>query len=217
MKKERNLLIYDLILYLVFPLVLYKVLKPYIGDYWAMIVPTVPGILYTFFRFWYTKQFNITGIFIILTMSVSTAVDLISGSPQNLILYNVYYHYALVGVFFVLLVLKKPLPYYFMIDIAAIQGQKREESRKLFKHPTIFKLFQYLFIAWILKDILFATLQWYMLNTIGYKAYYSRTIIFTVGGYVFGIIMAIGYAMVSMRAQKVKEEELKQSPDEQII
>ena len=121
MKKESNLIIYDLILYLVFPLVLYKVLQHYFSDYWAMLLPTVPGILYTLFRFWYTKQFNVTGIFIISTLTVSTAVDLLAlGSAKNLIVYNVYYHFALVGVFLILLALKKPLPYYFMIDIAAI-------------------------------------------------------------------------------------------------
>ncbi|WP_088044304.1 VC0807 family protein [Bacillus sp. EAC] len=217
MKKESNLIIYDLILYLVFPLVLYKFLKPVIGDYWAMIVPTIPGILYTLFRFWYTKQFNVTGIFLISTMTVSTAVDLYAGSASNLILYNVYYHFALVAVFFLLLVLKKPLPYYFMIDIAAIQGQDREESKKLYKHPSLFKLFNYLMIAWIIKDILFAAAQWWMLENYGIKAYYSRTIIFTVGGYVFGIIMAIGYAMVTLRAQKIKENDEDKPSDELII
>ncbi|WP_088071263.1 VC0807 family protein [Gottfriedia luciferensis] len=217
MKKESNLIIYDLILYLVFPLVLYKFLKPYLGDYWAMIVPTIPGILYTLFRFWYTKQFNITGIFIISTMTVSTAVDLLAGNAKNLILYNVYYHFALVVVFLLLLALKKPLPYYFMIDIAAIQGQDREESKKLYKHPSLFKLFQYLFVAWIIKDLVFAFAQWWMVDTYGIKAYYSRTIIFTVGGYVFGIIMAIGYAMVTMRAQKLKGDDSGQTSDEIII
>lgn len=217
MKKESNLIIYDLILYLVFPLVGYKLLKPYIGDYWAMIVPTIPGILYTLFRFWYTKQFNVTGIFIISTMSVSTALDLIAGTKENLLLYNVYYHIGLIGVFFILFAIKKPLPYYFMIDIAAIQGQEREESKKLYKHPSLFKLFQYLFIAWIVKDIIFTGAQWWMLEAYGVKAYYSRTIIFTVGGYIFGIIMAIGYAMITMRAQKIKEENEQQPKDEIII
>ncbi|QKE74707.1 hypothetical protein HPK19_18985 [Arthrobacter citreus] len=218
MKKESNLIIYDLILYLVFPLVLYKVLQHYFSDYWAMLLPTVPGILYTLFRFWYTKQFNVTGIFIISTLTASTAVDLMAlGSAKNLILYNVYYHFALVGVFLVLLALKKPLPYYFMIDIAAIQGQDREESKKLFKNPSLFKVFQYLFIAWIIKDIAFAFGQWWMVDTYGLKAYYSRTIIFTVGGYVFGIIMAIGYAIVTMRAQKLKGDDPEQTSDEIII
>lgn len=217
MRKESNLIIFDLILYLVFPLVLYKFLKPYIGEYWAMILPTIPGIVYTLFRFWYTKQFNVTGIFIISTMTVSTAVDLYAGTAEKLILYNVYYHYALVGVFLLLLVLKKPLPYYFMIDIAAIQGQDREESKKLYRHVSLFKIFQYLLIAWIIKDIVFATAQWWMLETYGLKAYYSRTIIFTIGGYVFGIIMAIGYAMVSMRAQKIKDEASGEPSDEIIL
>ncbi|SFD71735.1 VC0807 family protein [Bacillus sp. UNCCL81] len=218
MKKESNLIIYDLILYLVFPLVLYKVLQHYFSDYWAMLLPTVPGILYTLFRFWYTKQFNVTGIFIISTLTVSTAVDLMAlGSAKNLILYNVYYHFGVVAVFLVLLALKKPLPYYFMIDIAAIQGQDREESKKLYKHPSLFKVFQYLFVAWIIKDIVFAVAQWWMVDTYGLKAYYSRTIIFTVGGYVFGIIMAIGYAMVTMRAQKLKGDDSEQPSDEIII
>lgn len=218
MKKESNLIIFDLILYLVFPLVLYKVLQHYFSDYWAMLLPTVPGILYTLFRFWYTKQSNVTGIFIISTLTVSTAVDLMAlGSAKNLILYNVYYHFALVAVFILLLLIKKPLPYYFMIDIAAVQGQDREESKKLYKHPSLFKLFQYLFIAWIIKDIVFAIGQWWMVDTYGIKAYYSRTIIFTVGGYIFGIIMAIGYGIVTMRAQKLKEDDSEQTSDEIII
>ena len=203
MKKQNNIILYDIVLYVIFPIVLYRLLKPFIGEYWAMIVPTIPGILYTIFRFWYTKQFNVTGLFIISTMSVSTAVDLISGSGYNLILYNVYYHYALVVVFLLLILLKKPLTLYFSLDIVALQGHDRETSKKLFFHKEIFKYFQYLFIFWALKDVLFASIQWWLLVQYGTKAYYSRLILFTIGGYVFGIFMAAGYFYIAKKVNKL--------------
>jgi hypothetical protein len=205
MKKQNNIILYDIVLYVIFPIVLFRLLKPFVGEYWAMIIPTIPGILYTIFRFWYTKQFNVTGLFIISTMSVSTTVDLISGSGYNLILYNVYYHYALVVVFILLILLKKPLTLYFSLDIVAIQGHDGEKSKKLFFHKEIFKYFQYLFIFWALKDVLFASIQWWLLVQYGTKAYYSRTILFTIGGYVFGIFMAAGYFYIAKKVNKLMD------------
>jgi len=208
MKKQNNVILYDIVLYVIFPLVLYRLLKPIVGDYWAMIIPTVPGILYTIFRFWYTKQFNVTGLFIISTMTVSTAVDLLSGSGYNLILYNVYYHYALVVVFILLIMLKKPLTLYFSLDIVALQGHDRGKSKKMFFHKDIFKYFQYLFIFWALKDVLFASIQWWLLVQYGTKAYYSRTILFTIGGYVFGVFMVAGYLFIAQKVNKLIESDI---------
>jgi hypothetical protein len=118
MKKQNNIILYGIVLYVIFPSVLYPLLKLYVGKYREMIIQTISGILYTVFSFWYTKQFNVTGL-------------------------------------------------------------------------------------WALKDILFASIQWWLLYHYGTKAYYSRTILFTIGGYVFGIFMAAGYFYIDQKVNKV--------------
>jgi hypothetical protein len=86
-----------------------------------------------------------------------------------------------------------------------LQGYDREKSKILFFNKEVFKYFQYLFIFWALKDVLFASIQWWLLLQYGIKAYYSRTILFTIGGYVFGIFMAAGYFYIAQKVKKIEE------------
>ena len=70
--------ILDLVFYLVIPFLIWKFAKPYIDPYYAMLLSSVPGIIYTLYTFKKEKQFNVTGFFILITLISNTTVDLFS-------------------------------------------------------------------------------------------------------------------------------------------
>ncbi|MGP4060733.1 hypothetical protein [Halobacillus sp. H74] len=50
MKSNRFVLL-DLICYVVFPLAVWNITRDYIGDYYAMLLSSIPGIIYAIYRF----------------------------------------------------------------------------------------------------------------------------------------------------------------------
>src|SRR5690625_6471547 len=73
-KMNRKLAFMDIIFYMVIPYFIWNYGQSYLGDYFAMLLSTVPGFFYTIFRFWKEKQFNIGGLFIIGTLFIGTTV-----------------------------------------------------------------------------------------------------------------------------------------------
>src|SRR5689334_11347709 len=74
------MLIVDFILFFIFPLIFWELCREGVGDYTAMILSTVPGILYTLYRFKNNARLNYTGIFVILNLILGLLVDILSGS-----------------------------------------------------------------------------------------------------------------------------------------
>ena len=108
----------DVIFYLAIPLGIWHFGKDMLGDYAAMLLSTVPGLLYTIYRFFLEKQFNITGLFIIITLALSTSVNLIAGSAERMLVYSIYCDFAM-GLFYLFtVIIKKPIVLYFFIDVA---------------------------------------------------------------------------------------------------
>ncbi|EEK43172.1 Integral membrane protein [Bacillus cereus m1293] len=87
--------ILDLVFYLVIPFLIWKFAKPYIDPYYAMLLSSVPGIIYTLYTFKKEKQFNVTGFFILITLISNTTVDLLSGSAERMLWNDAYYHIVL--------------------------------------------------------------------------------------------------------------------------
>ena len=61
---KKYAVILDLIFYVVLPFVIWTFGRESLGDYWALLLSTVPGFIYTITNFVRDRQFNITGIFI---------------------------------------------------------------------------------------------------------------------------------------------------------
>lgn len=85
--------ILDLVFYLVIPFLIWKFAKPYIDPYYAMLLSSVPGIIYTLYTFKKEKQFNVTGFFILITLISNTTVDLLSGSAERMLWNDAYYRH----------------------------------------------------------------------------------------------------------------------------
>lgn len=128
---NRKIAFLDIIFYIGLPLLIWNQGRELIGDYPAMLLSTVPGFIYTLYRFWHERRVNITGIFIITTLLVGTSLDLIAGSAEKMLWYQVYFGFAIAGLHAFFLVIRKPLAIYFAVDFVSLQGFDPAESKIL--------------------------------------------------------------------------------------
>jgi hypothetical protein len=136
---HKNIVLSDVIFYLIFPIVIWNIGKDYIGDYYAMLISSVPGIIYSVIRFILLKKVNLFGVFIISNLLVGTLIDVLSGSALNLLWNNVYYSYF-IGSLFILI--NRPLALYFALDFVELQGRDRENMKGIFYQKRILTIFK---------------------------------------------------------------------------
>ena len=135
------LFLLDIILYFIFPLFFWNVLRDYFGDYITILFSTVPGILYTLYRFKMTENFNFTGLFIIFNLSSSIVVDVLSRSAIQLLWNDVFVSLFLALIYFLSYLLKKPIHLYFTLDILVLRGYDKSLTKEqLYEKKTLLLL-----------------------------------------------------------------------------
>lgn len=202
---KKNLIVLDLIFYVGLPLFVWHMLREYIGDYYAMLLTSVPAIVYTLYRFKESKKVNVTGIFILVSLVIGTVVDLLSGSALQLLWNNVYYS-LVVAVFFLLtMVFKKPLALYFALDIAELQGQDRSFSKNLYFQRKLFIIFQAITFIFALRSVIFAGVNSWLIQQYGVEAFDNGIVIKQVLGWGMTGIVVVGFIYVSKVIQDSPE------------
>ena len=139
---KRTLL--DLIVYLGIPLLIWNTCRPYMGDYFAMLLSTVPGILYTLYTFFREKQFSVTGVFILSTMIIGIILDLYSKTAHQMLWNYVYLNIGLVIFWCLTMVAKRPMAMYFFIDYAFLHGIPKDHTRVVYRQMPFFRYFMLL-------------------------------------------------------------------------
>ena len=195
MKKQhsnKKFILLDLFFYAALPYIIWNYGKEPFGDYVAMLVSTIPGFVYTIYRFIIDKQFNITGLFILGSLVLGTTVDLLSGSAEQMIWNGVYLSLFYSFLYFVALVIKRPFSLYFAVDFVYLQGHERKDSKALFYQKGIFKWFQFIQIIFIIRGIFLAGLTVYLLENYGVDSYGDMLIYKKIFGWFFsGLIMGM--------------------------
>ncbi|WP_174612723.1 VC0807 family protein [Virgibacillus ihumii] len=185
----KKLVLLDLVFYVVFPYIIWEYGRDPFGDYAAMLISTIPGFVYTIYRFVLEKQFNITGIFIISALALGTTVDLLSGSAEQMLWNGVYLGLFYVVIHFVALMIKRPFALYFAIDFAYLQGHARKDSTTLFFQKEIFKWFQFIQTIFIVRGLFMAGLKVFLLQKYGVDGYDELLIYRQLAGWFFGILI----------------------------
>jgi len=103
----KKLMVLDLIFYMILPLLLWNYGREPFGDYYAMLLSTVPGFIYTVYRFLRERQLNISGLLIILSLFLSTIINLLSGSAENMLWNQVYFGYVYAALFLLSILFRK--------------------------------------------------------------------------------------------------------------
>ncbi|MEN1934747.1 VC0807 family protein [Paenibacillus sp. 102] len=203
---QNKKVVFDLIFYLVFPFVIWKFAKTHIDPYYAMLISSVPGILYTLYCFKKEKQLNVTGFFILITLIANTTVDLLSGSAERMLWNDAYYHIVLGLIVICTIFIKKPLMLYFAADIAVLQGHDRDKSRILYRDKLIYPALQYLTLFFGLQFILKSFLKIYFISVFGVEGYGEMRAIMTAVGWGISICIGIGFVWVNNKIHAVIEQ-----------
>lgn len=131
-QSNKKSILMDLIFYAALPYFIWKFGREPFGDYIAMLITTIPGFVYTIYSFIIDKQFNFTGIFILGTLAIGTTVDLLSGSAEQMIWNGVYLSLFYSSLYFVLLVMKRPVSLYSQLILYIYKGMNERQVKHYF-------------------------------------------------------------------------------------
>ncbi|WP_201716042.1 VC0807 family protein [Rossellomorea arthrocnemi] len=168
---KKNVVLLDLLIYAALPLFVWNIIRDYTGDYYAMLLSSVPGIIYTVYRFIEMKKVNTFGLFILGTLIVGTLIDVLAGSSLQLLWNNVYYA-AVLSLFFLLtMIMGKPLPLYFGLDFAELQGFDRNFTKRLYNKKPVFQIFQLITLCFAMRSGVLAIVKAWLIMEYGVEAF----------------------------------------------
>lgn len=154
----------DLIIYLGIPLLIWNTGRSALGDYWAMLLSTVPGVIYTVYTFIKEKQFSVTGLFILATMIIGSIMDIYSKTAQQMLWNYVYLNFGFAIFWCLTMLARKPMAMYFFIDYAFLHGVPKDHSRALYHSQPFFKYFMLLTLFLAGRDFFDACLRIFLIN-----------------------------------------------------
>ncbi|MEK5067363.1 VC0807 family protein [Sporosarcina sp. FSL K6-1508] len=210
---NKKLVIYDIIFYAVIPFFIWTYGKEPLGDYTAILLSTVPGFIYTIYRFIKEKELNIAGLFIITSLFISTAVNLLSTSADSMLWNQVYLGFGTCIIYLISMIIRKPMALYFMVDIAYLYGDPREFSKRLFNSDGLFMWFQIFNLLFIVRGIFLSTLKAFLVKTYGAAGYGKMLIYMNISSLVFSGLILLGYFFINKKVkQYLKEQEEVKEP-----
>ncbi|WP_345240195.1 VC0807 family protein [Pontibacillus salipaludis] len=193
---QKNIVVWDLICYIVFPLVVWNFIRDDIGDYYAMLLSSVPGIVYTFIRFKAVKKVQFFGIFMLANLVVGTLFDVLAGSAIQLLWNRVYFALLGGGIFLGSMLIRKPIALYLMLDVMEMQGQDRKGLKAKFMQKKVFVVFQLITFVFVFRELVFAGWKAWLVMQYGVEAFDQALILRQVMSWVLTGVTVIGYVYV---------------------
>lgn len=208
----KKLMVFDLVFYMIIPFLLWNYGRELFGDYYAILLSTVPGFIYTIYRFIQERQFNVAGIFIILSLFLSTTINLLSGNAENLLWNSVYLGYGYAAIYLLSMLLRKPLALYFAVDFVYLQGHPREESKALFSSKGIFKWYQMMTGLLFIRGLFQSSLKAWLIYSYGVHGYDHMLIYMQISGWFFAGLIAMGYFYIGSKVKHYVKEHYSENP-----
>ena len=202
----KKTVLFELLFFLILPLLIWNYGRDFLGDYWAILLSTVPALLFGIIQFAVQKQFNFTGITYVSVLLIGVIVDLLSPNAEQMLWNGIYLTCLYACVFLVSILVKKPIALYFSVDFAYLQGYKREASKALFFRKELINVFQWMTALFLFRYIFFIILKSWMLVKYGVDGYFNMIIVVKISGWVFNGLIFIGYIIVSNKINKVVKD-----------
>ena len=206
---KKHIIFLDLLFYVAVPLLFWKFGREAIGDYYAMLASSIPGILYSVYRFYEVKKVNFTGVYILSTLIIGTLIDFLAGSAIQLLWNNVFYAFF-IALFFLLTVLfNKPAALYLALDLLELQGSKRGPLKKLFYMQKPLLVFKLITLAFCLREAVLAAVRIYLIKEYGVEAFDKGIVMRQVISWSFTFLTMFGYVYIYSYLEKQQEPEAK--------
>ncbi|MDE0583155.1 hypothetical protein ON064_08905 [Planococcus sp. A6] len=202
----KKFILLDLICYVALPYFIWTYGREPLGDYYAMLLSTVPGFLYTIYRFSKERQFNIAGLSILLSLFLGTMVNLLSGSAENLLWNQVYLGYAFGLVYLISILVKKPLALQFAVDFVYLQGMPKKESTALFSKKPIFFWFQLLTGLFFFTSLFQNSFKAWLIHSYGVDGYGEMLLYLKASGWFFYGLSIAGFFLIGHKINNQPEQ-----------
>lgn len=177
--------VYDLLFYLIIPLFIWNVFKKEFGSYYAMLLTSLPGFIYTIYSFLKDKKYNVPGIYILTASVIGRILDVVSHSAEQMLWNDVYMHIAHASLWIITIVIKKPMAIYF---IEYFYTGADRNTKELFRKKELFKYFQYLTLLYALMYIEKMIVKVWAIKTYGVDGFNYISIIMRVNGYILPVL-----------------------------
>ncbi len=212
---KKYIVLLDIIFYVVFPLAVWNLGREWLGDYMAMILSSVPGILYSLYRFYELKKINFFGIYLLTNLIIGFLIDVLAGSALQLLWNNVIYSYILGAVYFGTIIVKKPIFLYMALDLTEMQGQDRSKMKSLFFEKKIITIFSWITAGFALKFIILATIKTWLIQQYGVEAFDKGIILRQILNWGFTIVSLSGFYFINKELGKSSQDDDKDPSHEE--
>lgn len=197
----KKFIVLDVVFYVALPYFIWTYGQQAFGDYYTMLLSTVPGFLYTIYRFVRERQFNIAGLILLLSLFLGTAINLLAKDAESMLWNQVYLGYVYGAIFLVSILIGKPLALRIAVDFVSLQGYPREITQQLFSQKKIFIWFQFLTGLFVLSSLFQNSLKAWLIFTHGVDGYGEMLIYMKLSGWLFyGLILA-GFFYIGSKVQ----------------
>lgn len=208
----KKFIVLDIVCYVILPYFIWNYGREPLGDYYAMLLSTVPGFLYTIYRFAKERQFNIAGLSIVLSLFLGTMINLLSQDAESMLWNQVYLGYVYGMVFLISIFIRKPLALQFAVDFVYLQGYAKEDSLATFSKKGIFKWFQLLTLLFFVSSVFQNSLKAWLIQSYGVDGYGEMLIYMKISGWTFNGLITAGFffigSKVNLQNQQTKEDAL---------
>lgn len=194
---RNKIVILDLICFVLFPLVIWNYSRNYIGDYYAMLISSIPGLLYSIYRFVLIKKVHIFGIYMIANLAIGTIIDVISASAIQMLWNHVIFSYISAVFFIVTVAFHKPIVLFFSLDFVEMQGYDRKIMKEKFYQKRILFIFMVVTLGFAFKDILLASIKVGLILEYGVEAFDKGIIIRKIMNWGISAILFLGIIHIS--------------------
>lgn len=212
----KNSMLWDIAIYLVLPMAVWRLGEGHLPDYYLILLTGVPGIVYTVLTLAIRKKANFTGIFILTTMLLDSALDLLAGSVRNMFLYGFWQSVVMIVFYGVTLLIRRPVSLFFALDVAELQGYNRQTSRELYDQPRPRRILILITVLMGVKSLGFAIIKWTVLTRfyseslgkliIGYDHYLFYIRIYN---WVWGAVIAVCWVLFAKSVFALAEDPAK--------
>jgi hypothetical protein len=206
---KRTLL--DFVFYLGFSLLIWNTCRPLLGDYLAMLLSTLPGIIYTIYTFFHEKQYSVTGLFILATMIITGILNLESKTAHQMLWNYVYLNIGLVVFWCLTLLLGRPMAMYFFIDYAYLHGVPKAHTRIVYRQKPYFRYFVFLTLFLATRDFIDIFLRIALIHFYDVEGFNKISIITQVWNTMTTIMFIYGIILIIKKIQIHKTNSLSES------
>lgn len=202
-KMKTNFILLELVVYIGLPYIIWTHGRDMIGDYYAMLVSSLPAIIYTIFRFMKDRQFNMVGVFIISSLMLSSILDLLAGSAIQMLWNSVWLSYAYTTIFIASMIIQKPIAIYLAVEFMYLQGYPKANSKKLYFMKGNVKWFQFVTAIFVVRGLVMNSIMVWLIINHGADAFMHLIIVRKALGFAFSVLLFAGFTYAGHRVSRI--------------